>query len=262
MKYAKQVMGFFRFQSSAEADTRLFCFPYAGGNAQVFKGLAKTMGPEIEVVGVDYPGRGTRFGEEPLHDVHQLVNDLAATILRFLDRPFAFYGHSNGALVAFELARRVSRMYCQDPQVLFLAAKRSPTLGNEMPIHDLPEKKFVAHLRTYKGTQEEVFSCPELMKVYLPILRADFALSETYQMADSLPLRVPIHALAGTEDHLASPDAVRAWKSLTKGDFTLHQINGSHFFLETHGEEISDLITKALTPWIFNSPKQRITQCF
>lgn len=247
MQRAICMSGFCRFNPSDAAAIRLFCFPYAGGNAHVFKALATGLGRTIEVVGVDYPGRGTRFGDLPVRDLHRLIDELAVGIRPLLDKSFAFYGHSNGALVAFELAHRLGTVYYRDAEAVFLAAKRSPTLPAERPVHRLPDDAFVDHLRTYDCTPEEILADRELMSVYLPVLRADFALSETYRLSEQARLRIPIHGLAGTDDALASPSDVLAWRSLTTETFTLHRIAGGHFFLNTHGREVSQLIARTLT---------------
>ena len=238
--------GFTRFPARADARLRLFCFPYAGGNAQVFREIAGLIEPEIEVVGVDYPGRGQRFGEPPLHHLPDLVRDLAAGMRSLLDRPFAFYGHSNGALVAFELTRHITRTLYRFPEVQFLAAKRSPLLDVERAIHRLPSEDFIEVLHNYGGTSPELFKCREALELFLPVLRADFALSETYVMEDKTPLDVPFHGLAGASDALASVADVMAWKAMTRRHLTFHQLNGGHFFLLTHAAAVAQILRQAL----------------
>lgn len=225
--------GFHRFPGGEAADLRLFCFPFAGGSAQDFEPLAARLPRQIEVVGVDYPGRRSRFGEEPLAQLDLLVRDLAINIRSMLDRPFAFYGHSNGALVAFELARRLPGMYFRAPEQLILGAKRSPTLGAEDPMHQLPDQQFIARLRDYQGTPEQVLESAELMDVFLPILRADFALSETHELTDPTPVQVPLYAIAGRQDPLATPAMMAAWESLTSKGFELKELEAGHFFLSS-----------------------------
>lgn len=239
---------FTRFPARPDAPLRLFAFPFAGGNAQVFRDLAPRLGPEIEVVGVDYPGRGQRFGEEPLHHLPDLVRDLAAHVRPLLDRPFAFYGHSNGALVAFELARHMGRAFYRWPETLVVGAKRCPTLGVEAVSHTLPREDFIAMLRGYGGTPPDVFASPEIMELFLPILRADFALSETHALVDPTPLDAPIHAIAGSGDGLAPPHEVRAWGALTRRDFRFHEVDGGHFFLHTEPDALASILRTVLAP--------------
>lgn len=236
MKHVIAPVGFCRLSAPKVARLRLFCFPFAGGNAHVFKELATNFPKDIEVFGVDFPGRGTRFGEAPLWDIGTLVDNLAENIRFLLDRPFAFYGHSNGALVAFELARRLSKVHYREPEVLIIGAKRPPNLGPEIPIHHLSDNEFKERLRDYDGTPENILSCPDLMQVYLPILKADFALSETYQLRDRSTLSCPIHAISGVRDPLAPPDQMDSWSAFTGGEFTLHQLEEGHFFIRTNPE--------------------------
>ncbi|MGB3314222.1 MAG: alpha/beta fold hydrolase [Albidovulum sp.] len=258
--------GFYRYPGRATADLRLFCFPFAGGSAQDFEPLATHLPPWIEVVGVDYPGRRSRFGEDPLSRLDLLVHDLAVGIRAQLDRPFAFYGHSNGALVAFELARRLPKMYFRSPEKLILGAKRSPTLGAEEPMHLLPKEAFIERLRDYQGTPEQVLANTELMDLFLPILRADFALSETYQLTDPTPVGVPIHAIAGRQDHLATPAMMSAWKSLANKGFELTELDAEHFFLSSVPGQLAQSIAATLSPATITPPtsllsKERIMQC-
>lgn len=248
-----QPKGFCRLTPSTVAQRRLFCFPFAGGNAHVFKELATQMPKGIEVYGVDFPGRGTRFGEAPLRDLSTLIDDLADGIRFLLDRPFVFYGHSNGALVAFELARRLAKVHYREPDVLILGAKRCPTCGPETPIHHLDDATFKMRLRDYDGTPDNIMECPDLMQVYLPILKADFALSETYELRDRSKLSCPIHAVAGTQDALANPKMMQHWAEFADGSFTLHQIEDGHFFLHTNPEATLGCMASALAADPLNS---------
>ncbi len=240
--------GFHRFSGRSGAALRLFCFPFAGGNALNFADLSRAMPSDIEVVAVDYPGRGKRFSEEPQHCIRQLVSELARSIRPYLDGPFAFYGHSNGALVAYELACLLPQLYFRTPEQLILGAKRCPALGPENAIHTLPDDAFVNCLKDYQGTPEQVLSCPDLMSVFLPIIRADFALSETYQLPKRAPLNVPTLAIAGQDDELATRDMMQAWKSLIGASFDLCTLDGGHFFLNSNCTALAKRITQALLP--------------
>lgn len=250
--------GFYRFPGRAAADLRLFCFPFAGGSAQDFEPLASHLPPWVEVVGIDYPGRRSRFGEKPLKRLDLLVRDLAIGIRSHLDRPFAFYGHSNGALVAFELARRLPQMYFRAPERLILGAKRSPTLGPEDPMHQLPDDAFVARLRDYQGTPEQVLESAELMDVFLPILRADFALSETYELTDPTPIDVPVHAISGRQDHLATPHMMAAWEPLANTGFELSELDSGHFFLSSLPDQLAQTIAATLSGALPPPPTSRL----
>ena len=248
--------GFHRFSGRGSPEMRLFCFPFAGGNALNFSDFAKAMPPEIEVIAIDYPGRGKRFSEDPECCIRQLVSKLARGIRPYLDGPFAFYGHSNGALVAYELACLLPQLYFRSPERLFLGAKRCPVMGPEDPMHTLPDAAFITRLKEYKGTPEQVLCCPDLMSVFLPIIRADFALSETYSLPERAPLNVPTTAIVGRDDPLATHDMMQAWQDLISGPFDTVTLDGGHFFLNSHCSALAACITQALMP---NNPALRAT---
>lgn len=224
---------------------RLFCFPYAGGDGQLFRAWVKHLSPCLEVVGVEYPGRGRRFSEPLITDACQLVDRLLAAIRPLLDRPFAFYGHSNGALVAYELARRMSSVLLREPQSLVLAAKRSPLLPPGRAMHQLPDPEFTRVLKHYDGTPASVLELPQLMEVFLPVLRADFALSETYRLESAARLPMPCHLIAGSADRIAPPRDIRAWAPLFAGPVHHHAVAGGHFFLNSHLSDVARIVEAA-----------------
>jgi medium-chain acyl-[acyl-carrier-protein] hydrolase len=227
---------------------RLFCFPYAGGNGQIFKAWAESLPDFIEVVGVELPGRGRRFGEPFVDDINQVINDLYESIKSSLDIPFAFYGHSNGALLVFELTKKILERTGLLPRKVFIAAKRSPHLGREVPLHKLCDEDFIKVIRDYKGTPVQVFSNPELLELYLPILRADFALSENYVFLEQPQLSVDAVLIAGEEDEIASIDEVFAWEDLFVTPPDKEIVTGDHFFINSCQEHLFSLIQQKLNP--------------
>jgi medium-chain acyl-[acyl-carrier-protein] hydrolase len=227
---------------------RLFCFPYAGGNGQIFKSWADSLPDYIEVVGIELPGRGRRFAEPFIDDINQVIDHLYESIKSSLDIPFAFYGHSNGALLVFELTKRVIARTGISPQKIFIAAKRSPHLGREVPLHKLCDEEFVKVIRDYKGTPIQVFSHPELLELYLPILRADFALSENYIFMDQAPLSTEAVLIAGEADEIASVEEVFAWENLFATPPEKEVVTGDHFFLNSCQEHLFSIIQQKLSP--------------
>jgi medium-chain acyl-[acyl-carrier-protein] hydrolase len=225
------------FNPNPSAPLRLFCFPYAGSSAAVFR----TWGlPGVEVYGVQLPGRGDRFSEPPLTHMTPLIDTLSPQLLPYLDRPYAFFGHSMGALISFELARHFS------PQHLFVSGRRSPQLDNPQRFHTLPDDEFLSELRTLNGTPPQVLENAEWMALFLPILRADFAVCETYQYQAAAQLRCPIAAFGGINDSTEPPQLLEGWRSQTQGDFALHLLPGDHFFLQIQQPEILALIAHHL----------------
>jgi medium-chain acyl-[acyl-carrier-protein] hydrolase len=171
--------------------------------------------------------------ERPFTRLSPLVEALAQALAPLLDRPFAFFGHSLGALVSFELARQIRRQYGVHPVRLFVSAGRAPQIPHRVPpIHTLPDKEFLVELRRLNGTPSELLDHEELMDIMLPLLRADFALYETYVYLTEPPLSCPISAFGGLQDHRVSKSDLEAWRAQTSGSFSLRMFPGDHFFLK------------------------------
>src|SRR5205814_4666171 len=180
------------YQSKPQACLRLFCFPYAGGGASIFRTWSENLPPEIEACPIQLPGRESRLLEAPFSQLFSLIEPVAQALLPYLDMPCAFFGHSMGALVSFELARYLRRQHGLSPVHLFVSGRRAPQLSDpDPPIHPLPEAEFLEELRSLKGTPEEVLQNTELLQLLLPLLRADFAVCETYAYAPETPLLCP-----------------------------------------------------------------------
>ena len=176
-----------------------------------------------------------------------LVSALTDALLPLLDKPFAFFGHSMGAWVSFELARRLQTNHELEPIQLFPSGAWAPQIGSrESPIHDLPEPEFIEALKLLNGTPREVLDHPELMKLLLPILRADFEVCERYKYAAGPPLKCPITAFGGLEDRRLRRSDLTAWKEQTTGSFALQMLAGDHFFLHSTEAELLRTIAKAL----------------
>jgi medium-chain acyl-[acyl-carrier-protein] hydrolase len=151
-----------------------------------------------------------------------------------MDKPFAFFGHSLGALMSFELARYLRRCYRLTPVHLFVSAHKAPQIpSRDRPIHALPDAEFVEELRQLNGMSKQVLESPELMQILLPILQADFTVCETYVYEDDSPLDCPISALGGLQDEYVSQESLEAWREHTCATFSLHMFPGDHFYLNT-----------------------------
>ena len=231
-------------EPNPRARLRLFCFPYAGGGASVYRGWGAALPGDVEVCPVQLPGRESRLREAPFSHWEPLVAALAEVLPPYFEMPFAFFGHSMGALLAFELARALRRTGGPLPLALFVSGRRSPQLpAREEPIHTLPEPEFIAKLRELNGTPEEVLQHSELMRLLLPILRADFGVNETYEYRDEEPFDFGISAFGGLGDEDVTKEDVELWRTQTRGRFRLRMLPGDHFFL--HGAR--DLIAEALS---------------
>lgn len=213
---------------------RMFCFPYAGGGASIFRPWLDWLPDDVELCAIQLPGREWRLQEPPVPTLLPLVQSLLAAINFDLFQPFVFFGYSMGALLGFELARQIRRSGLPDPIHLFVAAYRAPQLPlRDPPRHSLPDSEFLAELRRLSGTPDQVFTQPELLSLLLPTLRADFAVSETYRYKAEPPLDCSISAYGGIDDTSVEKDDLIAWRHQSRREFTLQLFPGNHFFFET-----------------------------
>lgn len=211
---------------------RLFCFAYAGGNPLVFRPWRKNFPAHVDVCLVQLPGRGRRFGEKAFTRMEPLVEILAHKIHAKLDCPFAFYGHSMGASIGFELAREVRRQYGVEPVHLLVSGRRAPHIpDSDPPTYNLPDDQFVAELKRLNGTPLELLENPETTQIFLPLLRADFELVDTYMYRPGERLSCPITAYGGIQDKDVPAGSLRGWQEHTSGAFKTRMFPGDHFFI-------------------------------
>lgn len=222
------------------ADSRLFCFPYAGGGASVYRGWTEEANSNIEVCWVQWPGRENRNREPPFACCEELVTALVKGISELLDRPFAFYGHSLGAKIAFETIRGLRRGGCAQPSHLFVGASQAPQLPWTRPLlHPLGEDEFIEEIqRRYGGLPRQIIEDAELRALLIPTLRADVRILETYRYTPEPPLNCAITAFGGDADHTVDLFALEAWRHQTCKAFRLHMIAGDHFFLHSARREL------------------------
>lgn len=219
------------------ARVELFAFPYAGGTAGAVRSWRALLGAHIAVRAVQLPARDALVLERPLADYAEALAYFRRTLLPALEPPFAFYGHSMGAHLAFEVARELRRCGGPGPVSLFVSGAPAPQFGPPGPFAHLPDDEFVHRLRVLGGTPSEVLENEELLSFYLPLLRADFALAESYRYVDDEPLDCPISVWGGTEDghprrHL------EAWREQTSAEFVLRMLPGGHFFIRDAEREL------------------------
>ncbi len=230
-----------------QAQFRLFCFSYAGGGVAFFSAWPPMLPSHVETRPIRLPGRENRLGEKPYTRVADIVPPLTDALQPYLDKPFAFFGHSLGGFICFETARELRRRGLRQPRHLFISGARAPQLPDPDPeIHALPEKEFIAELRRLTGTPEAVLQNPELLALLLPSLRADFAASETYAYIAGVPLDVSLTVYGGVEDPKATPAQLEGWREQTTGAFALHLLPGGHFFLHSAKNALLRLLSQTL----------------
>jgi medium-chain acyl-[acyl-carrier-protein] hydrolase len=230
-----------------QASLRLFCLPYAGGSSLLFRPWPNHISADVEICAVQLPGRGVRIREAPLKSMQELVPSLAEALRPFLDKPFAIFGYSLGAVIGFELARLLRQTANVSPTHLFVAGRRAPQLPSNPPLrHALPEGEFISELQRLNGTPREVLEHPELIQLMLPLLRADFGLDETYDYHSEQPLDVGLSAYGGIEDADVSRQELEGWREQTTASFELRMFPGDHFFLHTSPTLLFNAINQRL----------------
>ncbi|HEV8577568.1 MAG TPA: thioesterase II family protein [Thermoanaerobaculia bacterium] len=229
------------------ARVRMFCFPYAGGGASTYRGWGASLPGDLEVCPVQLPGRESRLRDQPFSRLDVMVPVIADALKPYLDLPFVFFGHSMGALIAFELSRELRRRGQTPPLHVFVSGRRAPHLpAREEPIHALPEPEFLVKLRELNGTPEEVLQHEELMRLLIPILRADFSVNETYAYAEEEPFDFGISAFGGLGDEEVNRDDVEAWRPQTRGRFRMRMLPGDHFFIQSGKDLVLEAVSRDL----------------
>lgn len=229
------------------ARVRLFCFPHAGGGASIFWRWPADLPSRIEVCAVQLPGREDRIAEPHPAAAGPLVQALIAAVGPLLDLPFALFGHSLGALLAFELARGLRRLRAPEPVHLFVSGKSAPALPSPaLDMSALPDGEFVRRIQELAGTPPELLADAEVRAIFLPLLRADLAICDRYVYAPEPPLGCPISAFGGTEDAHVSRDALEAWRRETRAPFSVRMMPGGHFFLQASRGQVLAAIAEDL----------------
>nr|QEO74578.1 thioesterase [uncultured bacterium] len=225
---------------------RLFVFPHAGAGAASYRAWAGALPPDVQLALVQLPGREARLAEPPFRRMHDLVDALVPALRPHLDAPFAFFGHSMGAHVAFEAARAL-RAEGHEPMHLVVSGNRAPHLPFPRPrIHHLPEERILAEFQRLGGTPPEILADVQLMTLLLPVLRADLELCETYVAEPGASLTCPVTAFGGTRDPDVPPAALDAWRECTTGPFARHLFQGTHFFLQEERPRVLAALAGAL----------------
>lgn len=228
---------------------RLFCFPYAGGGASVFRTWSSALEPHAEVCAVEYPGRWSRHREPCSTDLKALASAITDGLTILLDQPFSFFGYSLGTVLAFEVARELRRRGLPSPQQLMVGARQAPQERSKMaPIHALANASFMDEIdRRYGLLPAAIRKDPDLLKMVLPVLRADITALETYVYTDEAPLSLPITAFGGATDKIPDASDLASWQTQTTAGFSSQLLPGGHFFLSESAAQLLPLIREKLT---------------
>ncbi|MFF4582174.1 thioesterase II family protein [Streptomyces sp. NPDC001389] len=241
---------FRRYTTPAGNGPRLVCFPHAGGSATAYKPLAQALPADLDVVSVQYPGRQDRFRETPFTDLERLVEAVSGELARALaadpGRPYALFGHSMGALVAYETARRLERAGLPAPRRLFVSGRGAPDNPSGTHYRYYGDADVLAEVRGLSGTDQTLLDNPEVLEMVLPALRADYRAVGTYTWSGGGPLAVPVTALTGDRDPVVTVGEARAWREHTTGGFALEVFPGGHFYLDDQPERVAAAVTGGL----------------
>jgi medium-chain acyl-[acyl-carrier-protein] hydrolase len=235
-------------KANVEARIRLVCFPCAGRGASLYRTWPGSLGSNVEVCAVQLPGRENRMDESPFTRFQDLVSVIAEALQPLLDREYAIFGHSLGALIGFEVARRIRENNGITPIHLFASAQHAPQIPDPMPpIAMLPDVEFLAAVQErYDGIPQEILMEPEVLSLLLPMLRADFKILEDYSYHPDRPLACGITALGGLKDSMTGPEAMSAWGLQTQGIFRLRMFPGDHFFVQSAEKDVLDCLSSEL----------------
>lgn len=234
-----------RFHRAEQPQVRLACFPFAGGAASYYFPVSKELAPDVEVLSVQYPGRQDRLSEPCAQSVEELAEQVLPRLRPYAGARLALFGHSLGASVAFEVARRLEAEGTP-PRALFVSARTAPTCNVDEGVHRLSEEEFLKTVQLLGGLPAVVLESEEVLRMVLPVLRADYRAAETYAYRPGTDVSCPVHALIGTSDPKVAEDEMLDWRLRTSGEFEVHRYSGGHFYLNDHIPELLSLLTGKL----------------
>ena len=223
----------------------LFCLPFAGGGASAYNQWAKKMQGKVTVCPVQLPGREEQIMEKPYIDMSVMLDDLEEAVRKVVYGPYALWGHSMGGKIAYELEKRLEAAG-YTAKCLFISGSRVPSIPEPNPIYHLPDEEFKRELGRFEGTPKEVLENQELLDFFLPMLRADFTMDETYYDKAGIVLHTPIAAFGGEKDGEADESAILDWGKYTDNDFNYRIFPGGHFYLRDCEDEVISEVMRLL----------------
>lgn len=236
-----------KMRLASDVQVVMYCFPYAGGDISIYRNWQNQLPSFIEVCPIKLPGRGERLAEPPLTEIPALAEEIADAINGLSTKPYCFFGHSMGALLAFEVARVIQRQGGVMPVHMVASGCAAPHVREprRMTYH-LPDQEFLSEVRELNGAPPEFFDYSELVSLLLPMLRADFQACETYTYQSGKMLDVDMTVLGGEYDSDISMSQLNAWRELTNGRIRLDTFGGDHFFLREFERDVLSIITAQL----------------
>jgi surfactin synthase thioesterase subunit len=237
-----------RFHPAPDRRARLVCLPHAGGSASFYFPVSQALSPVADVLTVQYPGRQDRRHDPLIESIGEYADTIATELKPWLDLPVVFFGHSMGAVLAFEVARRLEAADADfAPVALFASGRRAPSRYRDEKVHRRDDDGVVQEMKVLSGTDSRILGDEEILRMAMPAIRGDYKAIETYRAEPGARVRAPITVLTGDNDPRTSLDEAEAWRSHTTGTFDIQVFPGGHFFLAGHQEKIMSLVSAALT---------------
>lgn len=231
----------------------MFCLPYAGGGASIFRKWPDALSEKVELVAIQPPGREERYPEPCFDRLDRMVDACMKALIPALDRPCVVFGHSMGARIAYEIAKRLPH-YHSVPLALIVSGARAPHLPSTDPVYHLPDELLIEEIRKKNGTPDEILQDRELMQLLLPRLRADYMLADTAPLeSGDVKLNHDIVALGGLSDPDVEIEKLSGWAGYTTTDFTMHLFEGDHFFIQSSQRLVLPIINFVLASVIGNN---------
>lgn len=235
------------FNLSYGKKTILVMFPFGGGNTYSYRGLIEHLEKTYDIVCVELPGRNYFMSEPLVANIDRLVEFVLKTWISpcMQNRPYVFYGHSMGALIAYELTKEIVRRNMSAPSHVIASGRAAPSVARKRILHDLPSAQFWDELKRMGGMPESLLQNEELCEYFEPIIRNDFKAVETYRYTSTMPLNIPMTVMSGSNENI-SKDALDLWKKETTGEIRFLEYSGNHFFLFDHIPEVVSSIEKVV----------------
>lgn len=227
------------FNKKENISAKLFLFPYAGGGASVFQNWQNYF-ENIKLFSAQYPGRENRIRDNPIKDFSVVIESIYSSLLNIVsdEVPYYLFGHSLGTKIVYELALKIKKNKAPSPRGIIISAGRAPCFIEKNPIYNLDDENFIKEIKRFSGTPSEIIENIEIMKIFLPMLRADFILDETYKKTENEKVESPILALMGTEDKELTLQEFLKWNEYTNSTFSHKFIEGEHMFINTNTESV------------------------
>lgn len=236
-----------RYHPAPDDAPRLVCFPYAGGSASFYRPMSIALSSDADTIALQYPGRQDRRLEPCITDIAELAERITDKLLRLDERPTLFFGHSMGAVLAFETAWRLERKGSGTaPRALIASGRRAPSTHRVESVHRRDDDGIIAELKLLDGTDQGVLGNEEILRMALPAIRGDYEAIERYRCDEQRRVNCPITAVTGNADPRTTIEEATAWARHTAGSFRLEVLPGGHFFLTGQQAGITSLISREL----------------